>query len=57
VPPADVVALGAAISGLLGDQEALAEARAGAMRAREELTWEAAAAAHLDLYREVLSGP
>ena len=33
---------------------ALDEARAGARRARAELTWEAAARAHLDLYRELL---
>jgi glycosyltransferase involved in cell wall biosynthesis len=54
VPPADVDALSLAISGLLGDQDALAEARAGALRARDELTWDGSAAAHLDLYREVL---
>jgi glycosyltransferase involved in cell wall biosynthesis len=57
VPPADVDALAVAISGLLGDREALAEARAGAVRARDELTWEASAAAHLELYQEVLPEP
>jgi glycosyltransferase involved in cell wall biosynthesis len=57
VPAADVDALGVAISNLLGDQDALAEARAGALRARDELTWDASAAAHLDLYREVLPEP
>jgi glycosyltransferase involved in cell wall biosynthesis len=57
VPPADVDALAVAISGLLADQDALAEARAGAMCARDELTWEACAGAHLDLYREVVPKP
>jgi glycosyltransferase involved in cell wall biosynthesis len=36
-----------------GDAGALAEARAGAARAREALTWDASAAAHLELYREL----
>ncbi len=53
VPAGDVEALGAAIAQLLDDHDALAAARAGAARARAELTWEAAAAAHLDLYREI----
>jgi len=38
---------------LLGDPAALAEARAGAERARAELTWDASAAAHLALYRQL----
>jgi len=54
VPPGDVDALTAAIDGLLSDAEALAEARAGAARARDELTWTASAEAHIALYREVL---
>jgi glycosyltransferase involved in cell wall biosynthesis len=54
VPPGDVDALTGAIDGLLGDADALADARAGALRARDELTWEASAAAHHDLYREIL---
>jgi glycosyltransferase involved in cell wall biosynthesis len=49
----DVDALAAAIRELLDDPDALAAARAGALRAREELTWEAAAQAHLELYREL----
>jgi glycosyltransferase involved in cell wall biosynthesis len=53
VPPGDVDALAAAAAELLADRGALAEARAGARRAREELTWDAAARAHLDLYREL----
>lgn len=54
VPPDDVEALGNAVRELLDDESALAEARAGARRAREELTWDAAADAHLALYRELL---
>ena len=54
VPPGDVEALAGALRELLDDEQALAEARAGAARARETLTWDAAAAAHLDLYRELL---
>ncbi|HSX21916.1 MAG TPA: glycosyltransferase family 4 protein, partial [Gaiellaceae bacterium] len=50
VPEGDVVALAAAIEELLTDRDALEAARAGARRAREELTWDAAAAAHLALY-------
>ena len=53
VPPGDVDALVAAISELLNDEQALAAARAGAVRARETLTWDAAARAHVDLYREL----
>jgi glycosyltransferase involved in cell wall biosynthesis len=49
----DVDALAAAAQELIDDSDALAEARAGARRAREELTWEAAAAAHLRLYEEI----
>jgi glycosyltransferase involved in cell wall biosynthesis len=54
VPAGDVDALAAAIAELTGDADALAAAREGAQRARAELTWDAAAAAHLDLYRELL---
>lgn len=54
VSPDDVDGLADAIRDLLHDPEALEEARAGAHRARDELTWDAAAASHLDLYREVL---
>jgi len=53
VPPGDTAALGAALARLLGDPNALASARHGAERAREELTWEASAAAHVGLYREI----
>lgn len=53
VPAGDVDALTAAVRELLDDPDALAAARAGAERARAELTWDAAAAAHLELYREL----
>jgi glycosyltransferase involved in cell wall biosynthesis len=53
VPAGDVEALATAARELLDDPAALREARAGAERAREALTWDAAAAAHLDLYREL----
>ena len=53
VPAGDDVAMSAALRGLLEDDEALAAARHGAERAREELTWDASAAAHLDVYREL----
>jgi glycosyltransferase involved in cell wall biosynthesis len=50
VPPGDVEALRAAIDEVLSDPE---PARTGARRAREELTWDAAARAHLALYEEI----
>jgi glycosyltransferase involved in cell wall biosynthesis len=53
VAPDDVDGLAAAIRELIDDDAALAAARAGALRAREELTWDASARAHLDLYREL----
>jgi glycosyltransferase involved in cell wall biosynthesis len=53
VPAGDVDALAAALDELLSDEHALAAARAGAARARDALTWERAAAAHLELYREL----
>jgi glycosyltransferase involved in cell wall biosynthesis len=53
VPAGDVRALADAIRELLDDTNALAAAREGARRAREELTWDAAARAHAELYREV----
>jgi glycosyltransferase involved in cell wall biosynthesis len=53
VPAGDVAALAHAIDELLGDADALEAARAGARRARDELTWDAAARAHLELYREI----
>jgi glycosyltransferase involved in cell wall biosynthesis len=54
VPAGDVEALAEAARELLEDPEALAQARAGAERARQELTWERAAEQHLDVYRELL---
>jgi len=53
VPADDVAALAAAVAELLDDPDALEAARAGARRARAELTWDAAAQAHLALYREL----
>lgn len=53
VAAGDVGALTAAVGELLSDADALAAARAGAERARSELTWDAAADAHLSLYREL----
>jgi glycosyltransferase involved in cell wall biosynthesis len=54
VPSGNVEALTEAARELLDDSEALAQARAGAERARQELTWDASARAHLELYRELL---
>ena len=54
VPPGDLDGLGAALRELLVDPAALAAARSGAARARDELTWDAAAAAHLALYEELV---
>ncbi len=54
VPPGDVEAMSAALDRLLADPTALAAARAGAERARDELTWDASAAAHFELYRELV---
>jgi glycosyltransferase involved in cell wall biosynthesis len=54
VPADDIDGLAAALRELLDDADALAAARAGALRAREELTWEASGEAHLALYRELL---
>lgn len=54
VAPGDVDALEAAVRELLDDSAALAEAREGTRRARETLTWDRAARAHLDVYRELV---
>jgi glycosyltransferase involved in cell wall biosynthesis len=54
VEAGDVDALADALRELVDDADALERARAGARRAREELTWDAAARAHLDLYRDLV---
>jgi glycosyltransferase involved in cell wall biosynthesis len=54
VASGDVEALAAAARELLDGSAALEEARAGARRAREALTWDAAAAAHVALYEELV---
>ena len=54
VPAGNVDALAASLSELLGDETALEQAREGARRARDELTWAASAASHEALYRELL---
>jgi glycosyltransferase involved in cell wall biosynthesis len=54
VPAGDVAALAAAVHELLTDATALDAARAGAQRARAELTWDAAARAHLAIYEEIV---
>jgi len=53
VPAGDVGALADAVRELLSNNDALQEARAGAQRARETLTWDASARAHLDLYEGI----
>jgi glycosyltransferase involved in cell wall biosynthesis len=54
VEPGDVGGMALALRSMLGDADALAAARRGAEAAREELTWERSAAAHLELYRELV---
>jgi glycosyltransferase involved in cell wall biosynthesis len=53
VPAGDVEALADAVRTLLSDSDALERARVGARRARESLTWDASARAHIDLYKEI----
>jgi glycosyltransferase involved in cell wall biosynthesis len=53
VAPGDVSGLAHALRELLDDEDALAEARAGAAAARDQLTWEGSARAHLALYEEL----
>lgn len=54
VAAADVEAMAAAARELLGDPQALGEARAGADLARRELTWDAAARQHLAIYESLV---
>jgi glycosyltransferase involved in cell wall biosynthesis len=53
VAPGDVAGLRTALRELLDDGDALAAARSGAAAARETLTWDSAAEAHVALYREL----
>ncbi len=53
VAPGDVAGLRVALRQLLDDGDALAAARSGAAAARETLTWDSAAEAHLALYAEL----
>jgi glycosyltransferase involved in cell wall biosynthesis len=50
VAPGDVEGLATAIREVLADPEPF---RAGALRARAELTWDASARAHLALYEKI----
>ena len=54
VPPGDIEAMSEAARRLLDDSEALAQARAGALAARDALTWDAAAKSHLAIYESLL---
>jgi glycosyltransferase involved in cell wall biosynthesis len=54
VPAGDVEALAGAARELLEDPAALEQARAGARLARDTLTWDASAEAHIRLYEELL---
>jgi glycosyltransferase involved in cell wall biosynthesis len=54
VPAGDIEALAAAARELLDDALALERARVGARLARATLTWDASAAAHIQLYEELL---
>ncbi len=54
VPAGDIEALATAARELLDDDAALERAREGARMARDTLTWDAAAAAHIRLYEELL---
>ena len=49
----DVGGVAEPVRELLSDRDALERAREGARRARETLTWDAAAHAHLELYEEI----
>ncbi|MFO7571224.1 MAG: glycosyltransferase family 4 protein [Gaiellaceae bacterium] len=53
VAPGDVEGMADALRTLLEDPDALAAARRGSERVRDELTWDASAAAHLGVYREL----
>ena len=54
VPPGDIEAMTEAVRRLLDDSAALAQARTGALAARDALTWDAAAVSHLAIYESLL---
>ncbi len=53
VPAGDVEAMTEAVRELLEDTGALERAREGALAARDALSWDAAAASHLEMYRSL----
>jgi glycosyltransferase involved in cell wall biosynthesis len=55
VAPGDVEAMTEAVRELLDDPDALVRARAGAVAAREALSWDAAAASHLEIYESLIA--
>lgn len=55
VAPDDREGLALALAGLLDDPDQLERARRGARRARDELSWDAAARAHRELYSELVA--
>ncbi|MGD0272155.1 MAG: glycosyltransferase family 4 protein [Gaiellaceae bacterium] len=57
VPPGDVEAMTEAVRKLLNEPKALNRARKGALAAREALSWDAAAASHLELYESLIASP
>lgn len=54
VPAGDIEAMTEAVRELLDNPDALARARAGALAARDALSWDAAAASHLAVYESLL---
>lgn len=55
IRPGDIEAMTAAVRELLDNPDAHARARAGALAARDALTWDAAAESHLEIYKSLLA--